>query len=263
MANITRADEWNYARPSPSGKGDRHRRWMRRGTAFCIVGTIGAEVERVSETVGNGLCAVPEGVANRTRADKTEPPPGMSFRANECESRNLPKLQILSCGGSSTNVVDSSTPLRCGRNDKMGERFLVLSVTAPSFRVRNGTQAVPYGFAEMFYLCAHCFYNVSRCPAPSSVSPSGEPASPEGSSCALAGGKTPTQGRCVGVGVRSFSFSAFPIPVCRPDRCRLRRLWRKQGSPGGRRKRPCFDSGGSRYGCPLTGRQRSCSRLPG
>ena len=32
-------------RPSPLGKGDRRRRWMRRGTAFCIVGTIGAEVE--------------------------------------------------------------------------------------------------------------------------------------------------------------------------------------------------------------------------
>ena len=30
-------------KPSPPGKGDRHRRWMRRGTAFCIVGTMGAE----------------------------------------------------------------------------------------------------------------------------------------------------------------------------------------------------------------------------
>ena len=36
------------------------------------------------------------------------------------ESRNLPELQILSCGGSLSNVVDSSTPLRCGRNDKVG-----------------------------------------------------------------------------------------------------------------------------------------------
>ena len=47
-------------RPSPSGKGDRHRRWMRRGTTFRIVGTVGAEVQPISETVGNGLCAVPE-----------------------------------------------------------------------------------------------------------------------------------------------------------------------------------------------------------
>ena len=47
-------------RPSPSGKGDRRRRWMRRGTAFRIVGTRGAEVQPPSETVGNGLRAVPE-----------------------------------------------------------------------------------------------------------------------------------------------------------------------------------------------------------
>ncbi len=33
------------------------------------------------------------------------------------ESRNLPKLQILSCVGPFSNVVDSSTPLRYGRND--------------------------------------------------------------------------------------------------------------------------------------------------
>ena len=33
------------------------------------------------------------------------------------ESRNLPKQQVLSCVGSSSHVVDSSTPLRCGRND--------------------------------------------------------------------------------------------------------------------------------------------------
>ena len=32
-------------KPSPPGKGDRHRRWMRGGTTFCIVGTVGAEVE--------------------------------------------------------------------------------------------------------------------------------------------------------------------------------------------------------------------------
>ena len=37
--------------------------------------------------------------------------PRMSFRASENESRNLPKWQILLCVGSSSNVVDSSTPL--------------------------------------------------------------------------------------------------------------------------------------------------------
>ena len=31
-------------KPSPPGKGDRRRRWMRRGTTFCIVGTAGAGV---------------------------------------------------------------------------------------------------------------------------------------------------------------------------------------------------------------------------
>ena len=44
--------------------------------------------------------------------------PHMSFRGSECESRNLPELLVLSCVGSLSNVVDFSTPLRCGRNDK-------------------------------------------------------------------------------------------------------------------------------------------------
>ena len=39
------------------------------------------------------------------------------------ESRNLPEWQILSCVGSFPNVVDSSAPLRYGRNDKTGGRF--------------------------------------------------------------------------------------------------------------------------------------------
>ena len=30
-------------------------------------------------------------------------------------------------------------------------------------RSRNGTQAVPYGFAETFYLCTCCSYNAERC----------------------------------------------------------------------------------------------------
>ena len=82
--------------------------------------------------------APPCNVANTTHADKTAPPTDMSFRANGSEPRNLPELQILSCGGSLSNVVDSSTPLRCGRNDITGGRF--------------------YGFA-------YCFYSISRCPA--------------------------------------------------------------------------------------------------
>ena len=49
--------------------------------------------------------------------------PHMSFRANGSESRNLLKLQALPCVGSFFIVVDSSAPLRCGRNDKMGGRF--------------------------------------------------------------------------------------------------------------------------------------------
>ena len=73
-----------------------------------------------------------------TRADKTVPPIDMSFRGSECESRNLPELLVLSCGGSLSYVVDSSTPLRSGRNDIMGGRL--------------------YGFA-------YCFQSVSRCPA--------------------------------------------------------------------------------------------------
>ena len=81
----------------------------------------------------------------------------MSFRANECESRNLLKLQALSCVGSLTNVVDSSTSLRCGRNDN-GETFL---------RIR--------------LLFLECF-TLPR--GPHQARP-GEPASPEGSFCSV------------------------------------------------------------------------------
>ena len=52
------------------------------------------------------------------------PPPDMSFRGSESESRNLTKLQILSCVGFFSNVVDSSTPLRSGRNDKPEGGFI-------------------------------------------------------------------------------------------------------------------------------------------
>ena len=41
------------------GRGTARRRWMRGGTALCIVGTTGAKVDIPSLTVGNGLCAVP------------------------------------------------------------------------------------------------------------------------------------------------------------------------------------------------------------
>ena len=62
----------------------------------------------------------PSNVPNTTRGGKTEPPPDMSFRGSVSESRNLPELQVLPCSGSFSNVVDSSTPLRCGRNDNFG-----------------------------------------------------------------------------------------------------------------------------------------------
>ena len=63
------------------------------------------------------------GVANTTRAvEWNHAPICHSERASE--SRNLPKWLSLSCGGSFSHVVDSSTPLRDGRNDIVGT-FLV------------------------------------------------------------------------------------------------------------------------------------------
>ena len=93
------------------GRGTARRRWMRGGTAFYIVGTMGAEGIKPSLTVGNGLCAVPGRGNDNPCANKPEPPPDMSFRANGSEPRNLPKWQVLSCGGSLSHVVDSSAPL--------------------------------------------------------------------------------------------------------------------------------------------------------
>ena len=83
----------------------------------------------------------------------------MSFRGSECESRDLPKLQILSYGGSLSNVVDSSTPLRCGRNDITGN----VSTDSPIV-------------CAMFHAVPH-FPHQSR--------PRGEPASPRGSFCTM------------------------------------------------------------------------------
>ena len=61
------------------------------------------------------------------------------------ESRNLPKLQILSCGGSFTNVVDSSTPLRYGRNDILeSDSVLSAQVILGTWRAAGGR---PYGYA--------------------------------------------------------------------------------------------------------------------
>ena len=56
------------------------------------------------------------------RADKMEPPPDMSSRGSECESRDLPELPVLSCGGSYSNVVDSSMPADA-RHGFMGYGF--------------------------------------------------------------------------------------------------------------------------------------------
>ncbi len=157
------------ARP-PLPKGEARTACQGQG-GVCIVGTTGAEAEPFSKTVGNGLCAVPGALRiepvwiNGTtpdmsfRANECEsrnPPkqralscvgyfcylrrfldsacaavgmtegttfPHMSFRAKGSESRNLLKLQALPCVGSFSHVVDSSAPLRCGRNDKMGGRF--------------------------------------------------------------------------------------------------------------------------------------------
>ena len=56
------------------GRGTARRRWMRCGTAFSIVGTMGAEGIKPSLTVGNGLCAVPGRGNDNPCAYKPEPP---------------------------------------------------------------------------------------------------------------------------------------------------------------------------------------------
>ena len=84
-----------------------------------------------------------------------------SSRGSECESRDLPKQQALSCVGSFSNVVDSSTPLRSGRNDN-GVTFLRIR---PLFMQHFAPPRRPHQ---------------SR--------PRGEPASPEGSSCSVSAG---------------------------------------------------------------------------
>ena len=99
----------------------------------------------------------PSNVPNTTRGGKTEPPLDMSFRGSVSESRNLPELQVLPCSGSFSNVVDSSTPLRCGRNDNFGALLRIRPLFLQHFTPPRGPhQARP-----------------------------GEPASPKGSSCTV------------------------------------------------------------------------------
>ncbi len=79
------------------GRGTARRRWMRGGTALCVIGTTGAKVNLPSLTVGNGLCAVPLR-CNYNPCGQTGTTPDMSFR-DRSESRNLPKLHVLPCVG--------------------------------------------------------------------------------------------------------------------------------------------------------------------
>ena len=86
----------------------------------------------------------------------------MSFRGSECESRNLPKLLVLSCVGPSSNVVDSSTPLRCGRND-IPERWFCLP-TQVVFATSPGTARRPFPTVSLVggFFHPHRLY-LSRC----------------------------------------------------------------------------------------------------
>ena len=75
--------------------------------------------------------------------DKRYNVPQYVIPSEHSEPRNLPKWQVLSCGGSFTNVVDSSTPLRCGRNDNAGTllriRPLFLQHFTPPCRPSSGS----------------------------------------------------------------------------------------------------------------------------
>ena len=63
-----------------------------------------------SLTVGNGLCAVPLR-CNYNPCGQNGTTHRHVIPSERSESRNLPKHLVLSCGGSSYYVVDSSTPL--------------------------------------------------------------------------------------------------------------------------------------------------------
>ncbi len=71
---------------------------MRGGTAFNIVGTMGAGVNVPSLTVGNGLCAVPLR-CNYNPCGQNGTTHRHVIPSERSESRNPPKWQILPCGG--------------------------------------------------------------------------------------------------------------------------------------------------------------------
>ena len=135
----------------------------------------GSTVPPTSETVGNGLCAVPGNVAYTTCADKQNHLSGMSFRPERSGVEE--STQVAEITDARSNLLLGKIPplrLRCGRNDKrfwFGRNKHKCTTTAapgggwrqsfvaPTYipvgntihphglycgRSRNGTQAVPY-----------------------------------------------------------------------------------------------------------------------
>ena len=86
---------------------------------------------------------------------------------NEMEWRNLPKLQVLSCGGSYSNVVDSSTPLRCGRNDN-GVTFLRIRplflecFTLPRGPHQSGLRPASFPQGKLLYRAFGWYHSTAR-----------------------------------------------------------------------------------------------------
>ena len=62
---------------------------MRGGIVFNIIGKMGAEVERFSETVGNGLCAVPPLKGRNRFRNYQARPPFLSFRPQRQRSGGI------------------------------------------------------------------------------------------------------------------------------------------------------------------------------
>ena len=97
--------------------------------------------EGISETVGNGLCAVPER-CKYNLCGQPEPPTGMSFRTNAVSRGIFPS----------------------------GKFYLVLVLSPtwwiPPLRLRYGRNDIAWG---RFYGFAYRFWNVLRRPAASSV----------------------------------------------------------------------------------------------
>ena len=74
---------------------------------------------------------------------------GITYRnvipSERSEPRNLPELHVLSCVGLFSNVVDSSAPLRYGRNDILeGDSVLSAQVILETWRAAG---CRPYGYA--------------------------------------------------------------------------------------------------------------------